>query len=256
MSDNQNFSGKKTFFLYPQLIVYNEVITDLFIQEYEAYVVKDHPALRRVLKRFPDSIVFINIDAELSEKEWEAWILEVMNDPFTAQVSIGVLTSNRDVEVKIKYLNQVRIKSGFINVSNDLKSVISQITTMLRANAALGRRKYIRTTTNDERMTTVNIPVAGKFVKGSIIDISSAGFSCMFQEDPLFEKNSLVSDILIKLRSVLMRAEGVVLGVRMEEFMKIYVFVFTPRTDSITRAKILQYIRRNIQERMDMELKR
>ncbi|MDR1466312.1 MAG: PilZ domain-containing protein [Treponema sp.] len=256
MDTNQNFSGKKTFFLYPQVIVYNEVITDLFIQEYEAYVVRDHPALRKILKRFPDSIVFVNIDERLKEKEWEAWIRGVMSDPFTEQVSVGVLTTGRDDGIRHKYLYQVRITSGFIHVSTDLKRLTSQITEKLQINDALGRRKFIRTTTHDERMTTVNIPIAGRFVTGSILDISSAGFSCIFQEDPFLEKNSLIPNIQIKLKSVLMRAEGIVFGSRIEDFMKVYVFVFTPRTDSNTRAKIRAYIRMNIQDRMDMELKK
>ncbi|MDR0411346.1 MAG: pilus assembly protein PilZ [Treponema sp.] len=255
MDNRQKFSGKKTFFLYPQVIVYNEVITYLFIQEYEAYVVRDHPALRQLLKRFPDSIVFVNIDEKMTEKEWETWIREVMNDPVTAHVSIGILTTGRDENIRRKYLTQVHITSGFIHVSTDLKKLISQITEMLRVNAALGRRKFIRVTTNDERMTTVNIPVDGRFITGNIMDISAAGFSCTFQDDPFLEKNSLISDIQIKLKSVLLRSEAVVFGSRIEDMMKIYVFIFTPRTDSSTRAKIHAFIRTNVQKRMDIELK-
>ncbi|MDR0411347.1 MAG: pilus assembly protein PilZ [Treponema sp.] len=256
MDNRQNLSGKKTFFLYPQAIVYNEVIADLFIQEYEAYVVRDHIALHRVLKRFPDSIVFVNIDEALTEKEWEAWIREVMSDPATAQVNISIITTSSDADIRAKYLTQVHITGTVIHVSTDLNKLTSQITEILKINEALGRRKFIRTTTDNDQTTTANIPVGEKFVTGNIIDISTAGFSCMFQNDPFLEKNSLISNIQIKLQSALSRAEAVVFGSRAEELMKIYVFMFTSRTDSSTRAKIRAFIRTNIQKRMDMELKK
>ncbi|MDR0643675.1 MAG: PilZ domain-containing protein [Treponema sp.] len=273
MDSKQNFLGKKIFFLYPQIIVYNEVITDLFMQEYETYAANDHLALRRILRRFPDSIVFVNIDEKLSEAKtawetwvesvmddettaWEVWIRGVMNDPATAQVSIGILSTANNDDIKRKYLTEIKITGGFIHVSTDVKKLISQITEVLKINNAQGRRKFIRFKVDDEKTTTVNIPVNEGFINGYIKDISAAGFSCTFQEDPLLEKNSLIHNIQIKLQSVLLRAEAIVFGSRMEGLVKIYLFMFTPQTDSNAPSKIRSYIRENIQARMDLEMKK
>jgi hypothetical protein len=256
MTDMQNLTGKKIFFLYPQTIVQHDIIDILIMQEYEAYVVKDHLALRRVLKRFPDSIVFVNLDEKLEEKEWEVWIREVMTDPATADVGIGVLSNAGNDELKQKYLTSVGITCNFIHISTDVRKLIVQLVEVLKHQDAMGRRKFIRVTTDNEKATTLNIPLDGKFAGGCIKDLSSSGFSCLFTEDPMFEKNTLVSDIQLKLPGCLLRAEAVTLGSRMDEFMKIYVFLFTPKTDSEVRSKIRKYIQSNIQAKMDMELKK
>jgi hypothetical protein len=253
---NIDITGKKIFFLYPQTIVQNEVTTDLVMQEYEVYTARDHLALCRVLKRFPDSIVFVNLDEKLSEKEWEVWVRGVMSDPATATIGIGILTSTSNDELKQKYLASVKVACGFTHVSTDLKKLLHQITEILKAQDAMGRRKFIRVTTDNEKMTTVNIPIDGHFVSGNIRDISSTGFSCTFPNDPNLAKNTLITDMQLKLQSTLIRAEGVVFGNRMDEYMKVYVFVFTPRTDSNVRAKIRMYIQSNLQAKMDMELKK
>jgi hypothetical protein len=256
MDDNLSATGKKVFFLYPQTLIQNEVSTDLIMQEFEVYTIRDHVALRRILKRYPDSIVFVNPDEKISEKEWDAWIQSVMTDPDTAEVGIGILSSTTSDEIKHKYLTQIKVTCGFIHVSTDLKKLILQITEVLKKHNALGRRKYIRATSENEKMTTVNMPIDGHYVSGFIHDISATGFSCSFPEDPGLEKNSLVSNMQIKLQGTLMRAEGIVFGSRMDELMKIYVIVLTPKTDSAVRSKILKYIQSNIQARMDMELKK
>jgi hypothetical protein len=251
-----DITGKKIFFLYPQTIIQNEVVTDLIMQEFEVYTVRDHLALRRVLKRFPDSIVFVNIDEKIQEKEWETWIRGVMTDPATAKVSIGVLSSSTNDELKIKYTTQVKVPCGCIHVSTDLKKLIIQLAEVLKKQNAMGRRKYLRAVSENETMTTANIPLEGRFLTGSIHDISSAGFSCVFPEDPQLAKGTLLPNIQLKLQSTLMRAEAVVFGSRAEDLMRIYVFVFTPRTDSDVRSKIRKYIQGVIQAKMDMEMKK
>ena len=254
--DNIDITGKKIFFLYPQTIVQNEVTTDLVMQEYEVYTVKDHLSLRRVLKRFPNSIVFVNINEALPEKEWEGWVSGVMGDPATATTRIGILTSTSNDELKQKYLSVLQVTCGFTHVSTDLKKLLFQITEILDFQKAKGRRKFIRATTDNEKITTVNFPLDGHFISGNIRDISSTGFSCTFPGDPNLEKNAVIKDMQLKLQSTLLRAEGVVFGHRMDEYMKVFVFTFTSKTDANVRTKIRTYIKSNLQAKMDMELKK
>lgn len=258
MPDNKNISditGKKIFFLYPSAIIQNEIAAELIQQEFEVYIVRDHLGLRRILKKYPDSIVFANIDDHMDEKSWEAWIRGVMNEEATANVGIGVLSAEDDTVVQRKYVNTIRIKCGFIQVKKDIKQSIIQIMEILRVVDARGRRKYIRATTDNETLTTINVPHNGDFVKGVIKDISVAGLSCAFSADPLIEKNSLIKDIQIKLQSTILKAEGIVFGSRMDGITKIYVIIFTQRTDPDVRTKIRKYIQLNLQSKLDVMLK-
>ena len=80
MAENSEILGKKIFFLYPSAVVQNRITEEFIQQEFEVYVVKDQLKLRRILKKYPDSIVFINIDDGMSENQWELWIKGVLKD--------------------------------------------------------------------------------------------------------------------------------------------------------------------------------
>jgi hypothetical protein len=256
--DNDNnttdITGKKVFFLYPTALVQNEMAEELIQQELEVYLVRDPGKLRRVLKRYPNSVVLICIDNGPTEKEWEVWIRGVMSDPSTAAVSIGVLSGENNDALINKYLNNIRVKCGYVVIRPDIKRAIIQVLENLKGVDAWGRRKFLRVSTGNDINTAVNIPHNGEFIKGYIKDISVAGFSCYFEIDPQIEKNSLISNIQVKLQSVLLKGEGIVFGSRMDGVMKIYVIIFTQRTDPSVRARIRKFIQWVLQTKIDREM--
>jgi hypothetical protein len=252
---NEDILGRKLFFLYPSAVIQNQIAGELNQQEFEVYIIKDHTLLRRTLKAYPNSIVFANIYDGISEKEWESWIRGVMGDPETAGVDIGIVCSGDDENLKRKYLTQVKIKCGYTVLKSDLTPAIRQLVDILKTVDAKGRRKYIRASTEKETNISVNFPVHGTFINGQIKDISVVGFSCAFKEDPGLAKNSLFQDIQIKLQSMLIKAEGIVYGSRMEGETKIYVVLFTQRIDPEARTRIRKYIQSNLQSKLDVEFK-
>ena len=253
MAENIDILGKKIFFLYPSAVVQNRITEEFIQQEFEVYLVKDHVKLRRVLRKFPDSIVFINIHEGISEREWEAWIRGILGDDATARVGIGIISSEDDEELKNKYLNQIKIPCGYTVLKSDLSQSIKQLYDILKIADAKGRRKYIRAIVESETSATINFPYEGAFLNGIIKDISVVGFSCVFDEDPELTKNSLLHDIQIKLQSSLLKAEGIAFGSRLDGNTKIYVILFTQRIDPEIRARIRRYIQSNLQARMDKE---
>jgi hypothetical protein len=138
----------------------------------------------------------------------------------------------------------------FINKADILKSIKQIYSTLLKVDAR-GQRKYLRAASENESLTTINIPHNGRFLNGVIKDISAGGLSCAFQEDPGLEKNFICHDMQIKLQTVLLKTEATVFGVRMDRQTKIYVFLFTPRIDPDVRIKIRMYIQSIMQAKMD-----
>jgi hypothetical protein len=253
--ENGDILGRKIFFLYPSALIQNQIAAELIQQEFEVYTSKDHVVLRQIIKKHPHSIVLANISDGMSEKEWESWIRGVMGDPETAGVDIGIVCSSDDENLKRKYLVQIKIKCGYTVLKSDLNPAIKQLLENLKAVDAKGRRKYIRATTEGESNTTVNFPINGTFVNGVIKDISVVGFSCAFADDPRLTKNSLFQDIQIKLQTMLIKAEGIVFGSRMDGETKIYVVLFTQRIDPEVRSRIRKYIQSNLQSKLDAEFK-
>jgi hypothetical protein len=252
---NDDILGRKLFFLYPSALIQNQVMMELTQQEFEIYLSKDHVKLRQILKKYPNSIVFANINDGITEKEWEAWIRGVMGDPETAGVDIGIVCSGDNEDLKKKYLVQVKIKCGYTVLKSDLTPAIKQILEILKTADAKGRRKYIRAMPDNESKTTVNFPVNGTFVNGVIKDISVVGFSCAFDEDPGLTKNSLFQDIQLKLQSMLLKVEGIVFGSRPDGETKIYVVLFTQRTNPEVKTRIRKFIQSSLQSKMEAEFK-
>lgn len=247
--------GKKIFFLYPTAVVQNQIVAELAQQEFEVYIVKNHTALERVLGKYPDSIVFTDIDEQMSEKDWEIWIRGVMGKPELQNIAIGVISANDNEELRRKYINSVQVPCGYTVLKSDLQKAIMQIMEILKVVDAKGRRKYIRATTETETNTTINLPLNGTFVNGAIKDISVVGISCSFEQDPELVKNALFKDVQVKLGSILLKVEGIIFGSRMDGSAKVYVLLFTQRIDPDVRTRIRKYIQQNLQSKMDSELK-
>ena len=254
-SSPSDIVGKKIFFLHPPAVVQNKIIAELVQQEFEVYVTKDQDAMKSTLKRYPDSIVFVDIDEQLSEKEWETWIVGVMTSPETSGIPIGIVTTIDNEDLRDKYLNTIKIRCGYTLLKSDLDKTIRQLLEILAAVDAKGSRKYIRATTENETNTTVNLPLNGLFINGQIKDISVVGISCTFDNDPELTKNTLFKDIQVKLQSNILKAEGIVFGSRMDGNAKIYVFLFTQRIDPDVRTRIRKYIQQNLQAKMDLEMR-
>jgi hypothetical protein len=254
MSENESsvsMAGRKIFFLNPLPPIQNIVIDELIQREYESYIINDRTILRRLLKDFPGSIVFLDIDQVIGEKEWESWIREIMTAGELKDIRIGILTANRNDTLQNKYANMLHLPCGYTMIHRDLNITTAQIVNILNTNEAKGRRKYLRTTTDKETQTVVNFPTGGQFVGGAIRDISTAGFSCIFTEDPGFSKNSTFSNVQIKLKHIILNVEAMIFGSRTEGNHKIYVALFTERLSPDSKVKIRKYISANLQAKMD-----
>ncbi|MDR2747843.1 MAG: PilZ domain-containing protein [Treponema sp.] len=245
--------GKKVFFLYPSAMIKNTIIQELIQQEYEVYVTKNHEALLRYLKRDGTPVVFVNINEGPEKARWEEWVRSILGSGGAAKTSIGILTNTNDEALRGKYVTEIGVQCGFTVVKSDVTTALRQILESLRAVEAKGRRKYLRA--GKEIGASINLPVNSTFVNGQVKDISAVGFSCILDQNPSLAKNALLQNIQLKLQGRILKVEGIVYGSRDEEEGRCYVFLFTQRVDSDTRARIRDSIQQHLQAKMDEELK-
>jgi hypothetical protein len=251
---NTEIVGKKVFFLCPSVQMQNQIIDELTQQEFEIYAVKDSARLTRVLKKYNDSIVYVNLDDNSYKSELEKWIEAIVSSVPT--VKLGVFSSSTDEEYKNKLIKKFNITCGFINIKLDMSKAAQKIIETLDGMNVKGRRKYLRASTEHENTATINLPHDGNFIKGTIKDVSVVGFACVFDRDPPLKSKTLYKDIQLRLQSMLLKAEAVVFGSRDDSGNKIYVLVFnTQKISPDVRAKIRKYIQQNLQHKIDSEMK-
>jgi hypothetical protein len=250
---NTEIIGKKVFFLNPSVNIQNQIMDELSQHEYEVYSVKNSAHLTRVLRKYTDSIVYINLD-DTQKAEAEKWIDMISNA--VPGVVIGIFSSSTDEALKDKYVKKPKVKCGFINIRFEMKKTVQQIIKILESMNVKGRRKYLRATTENEETATINMSHGGgNFVNGIIKDISVVGFSCTFEEDPGLVKNTLYKDIQIRLHTMLIKAEAIVFGSRIEYDKKVYVLLFSKRIDPGVSVKVRKYIQQNLQHKMEENYK-
>ncbi len=248
-----DFEAKKVFFLYPHSVIQQELVKDLVANEFEVYLVADHEKLRVAVPEFEQPIVFINIDENMQQDEWQNFIEEMINSSDnTAQV--GIVTYNEDPSLAQYYLMELMIPCGFIKLKLGLDQSREIILKTLEANEAKGRRKYLRMDCWEYKNTEFNVSVQGRLCNGKIRDISSVGMAFIFDDDISLSKNTVVSDIQLKLKGKIARVSGPVIGARVIPEGTVYVLIFDKRTDPSTKSRIHTFIHEALQEQIQLKL--
>lgn len=252
--ERQHFLGKKVFFLYPHSVIQDELVEELIANEYEVYLLDDHKKIRSLLEKYPTSILFINIDEGMSEKDWVTYVSSITNDGKFVDVGIGILTYNENPDLAKTYLMDLMITCGFIRLKLGLEQSTEIILKTLEASEARGARKYVRASCDGQSNTSFNVKYKGDLVKGNITDISSVGMSFTFQDPQIIPKNTLLSAMQLQLRGKIIMVNGVVLGKRVVDGeLDLYVVMFA-KMDLATRHKIHLFIRDTLQQNIKKEL--
>lgn len=254
MESGQRFESKRVFFLYPHSVLKDEMIKEIISHEYEIYFVFDHEKIKRVLRRYSDSILYINIDEALSLEEWEKYILNFKGSSGLDRIKIGVLTYNSDNDVQRRLLTDFPVECGYVRLSLGLAESTGIILKTLEVNEVKGRRKYVRAKGEVSNTTSCNITISGKDFTGTILDISSAGMACQFDRSPGIRLRTVLTDIQLKLKGVLCRVNGIVGAIR-EDSSPVLIIMFDQSMRPEVKHKIGHYVFRRLQETISDEMK-
>ena len=241
--------GRKVFFLYPHSVLNEDLMVDILSSEYEVYALRDEEAAVKVAESHPGSIFFVNIDEGLRESQWEAWIRRLVSQPSTGSTRVGIMTYNPDPELARKYLIEVGIPCGYIQLKLGLAEGKDIILRTLAANEARGRRRFVRARCTDARKAAFNVTVRGSHHTGQILDLSVAGMACRFDESVRLRPNEALDDVQLRLRGTLCRLGGTLVGSPHGEADRFLLMFRTPLTDDV-RAKIHRFIFLSLQEEM------
>jgi hypothetical protein len=243
-------AGKKVFLLNPPTVVGEDLIDAILAAEYELYVIKDPRKALSVFRRFPDSIVFVNIDSDLSQAQWLRYVERLLEDERLPELRIGVLSYNPDPSLVEKYLMELGIQCGFIRMKVGVKESTRIMLRALEANEARGRRRYVRADCSGDGRASFNLNVAGRHRVGTILDISSVGMAVRFNDPVAIAPKTLLPEMQLRLRATLVRVDAVMLG-RRDDDDTIYVILFKHERDGKAKRKIRDYINKVLQESVD-----
>ena len=245
----QNALGKKIFILYPHSVIRDEFLDILIMAGFESYILHDHKRALKLLDKFPDSIMFINIDEGMPEKEWEAYIRGIQENPQTKECRLGILSYNTDQALMQKYLMDIAVPCGYIQLKLGVKESTKIMINALEANEARGRRKYIRAFCENDSNATVNVKHYSGFYYGKILDISATGIAAKFERFESLPTNSKIKEMQLKLRGGLVLIDAILIAKR-DDNLCVFLFEISKMNPDHTLI-IHRFIKYTLQHYMD-----
>jgi hypothetical protein len=254
MEQESAILGKKVFLLYPHSVIHEEMLDILIMSGFETYTLQDHKRAAKILERFPDSIMFINIDEGMKEPEWEAYIRALRENSKTATTQLGILSYNQDRALMEKYLMELSLPCGYIQLKLGIKESTKIILDALKANDARGRRKFIRASCEGDNYAAMNYKCPEGFFQGKLLDISSAGIAVRIDRFPALPANSVLRAVQLKLRGGMIMTDAILMGRRGDD-QDVWILLFDPsKIDHDNKLVIHHYIKICLQKYID-ELK-
>ena len=250
MDPQPGYQGKKIFFLYPHSVIRNEMLDTLIMSGFETYTLADEKKARNLLAHFPDSIMFINIDEGLKEKDWEVYIREIQENPETKNCRLGIMSYNQDKVLMQKYLMDLAIPCGYVHLKLGLHESTRIILNVLEVNEARGRRKFIRADCHDDISAALNFRDDSDVYIGKLLDISSAGLAARFEKIKEMPVNSLIRDVQLRLRGGLVMTDMILMGQRQDD-KRVNVLLYGPKLSTDDRLIIHRYIKQCLQRYID-----
>lgn len=247
------FLGKRTYFVYPNSVIQDELVFALIREEFEVYLVKDFQKAVALFRRYPDSVVFVNIDEGQPEPEWEMYISTLQNDPDLWALQIGVLTYNKDPSLAQKYLMEMMVSAGFIKLGLGLKESTGIILKVLEANEARGRRKFLRVHTEGQK-ATFNVKIGDQHLNGTIVDLSVVGMACRFELPLTLSAHTKFDTVQLKLGGLLAMVTGVLMGTRCSGAETVWVILFAQNMGYDIKDKLHRYMQGVLQAQVKAEL--
>jgi hypothetical protein len=249
--EQSEFLGKKVFFLYPQSVIQDDMLDVLIMNGFESYACWDPNRSRSLLEYFPGSIMFINIDQGMPENKWESYIRDIQEDPKTHDSRLGILSYNTNPVLMEKYLMELSLPCGYIQLKLGIQASTKIILSALEANEARGRRKYIRAFCEDDRTSTMNFKTPeGGLCYGKILDISSVGIAVRFDKPVDLKVNAKIPGLQLRLRSSLIMTDGIVAGKRSDK-SNVWIILLDPHIKIYDKLTIYHYIKSRLQFSID-----
>ena len=251
MATDSSLSGRKIFFLCLPLWVVEDFKDELIQMEYEVYHHPDHKAISKIVSMYPESILFINLDSTVKESEWDRLIRALLPKIQENDIAVGVMSSDHSKSLVEKYVLEFKCQAGFISMRQGTRKISQKIVQLIQALKARGRRRYVRASCAFDKRGRFNLQKDGRYGKGIILDISSAGMACQLEESDesnvKLSKNEALDDIQLRLGPKITSISATVVGVR-QDVRPVYVMIFDPKTGSAVKAKVYEFIKQTLQD--------
>jgi hypothetical protein len=244
--------GRKIFFLNPSLKIQNTIVNRLRQEEYEVYTIADYRDGKPVLSENETAICFVNIDGQLTFKQWFNYLKSFQTDFTLKGIILGVISMDAKSVDREQFILKLNLAAGFINLNESGVQIYSNIRKILEINGAKGRRQYVRLDCYGLDYVTAHCIISNRLIDFVLDDISSAGFAahCSKGFESVLQKGIAYNLTLhIARKDYLIKA--VIYLIKENESNNTYVFMFDESTPGTVKEEIRTFVFKVLQEKMN-----
>jgi hypothetical protein len=241
--------SSRIYFVHPDSTVRDEVVPLLVRNEYEAYALDNHDALASLVQS-DQSIVYADIDNGMGENEWQELIVELTQQFSAPQLRVGVLSADNQTVQNWKSSN-LDLQAGCVPIQSGVTGTL--LIKLLQRFAAKGKRQHVRARCGQRFPISFNVKINDSVYTGTVQDISGAGMTCRFQEEPNLTPNSYLSHILVTARDLRCNVSGTVVGAPNQD-PSLQLVMFDKSVSSTDESKLYEIIRGCLQACLQEEI--
>lgn len=248
--------GRKVFFLNPPYQISNFVIGRLRESEYEIYVIDDYKDAKNILRHYPDSICFINIDSVLTTDQWLNFVVSLGREEALKSIFLGVISKGMRQAEKTHFMLHAAVPAGFLVFNGNVTELTETLTEILDLNGAKGRRSSVRATCAHDPTATVTLPTPEGNKAFRLLDISSVGIAAIAPASyqNMFVPKTIFRNAPLRFGVNRVQASLVLLMVKQSPKYISLVFLFTQGMQSNVKTTIREYVAYNLQYEMRLAI--
>jgi hypothetical protein len=241
--EKKEIFGRQIFFLFVPPEEGKKIAKEIVSNEYEAYPVSDEPKLNPdFLLDCPGAIVFAYENNFPHHFKWPNHYEKLATCGEEVKIMISTwYREERTLRVRDD-LSNFTVPIAEISLEEGSRAIVRYILEMLSALDARGRRKNIRVRCDDGYSATFSVKIQKQIFSGTIVDISSIGMACVFNDRIELAPKKHLDDIQLRLNGQMCQLSGNVFGKREIQGSLVYVIIFDCRESSDVRSKIFDYI--------------
>lgn len=226
--------GRKTFFIMPDTdLITSEHMERLCENGLEAYIINNDGSdlknkVEAVIRTFPDSIMYFNIDAHVNGINWESYIRDIKLR-YPNDVLVGVIyrknETKDDAQFTNYYVRDLGVQAGCIGLQahQDFENVESIRKTMEHA-WAKGRRNYIRVECDENSAFDINFN--GQNFTAKLEDINLTHCRCTFPDENGMRIFDKIRDARVNFNGTTFISDAVLIMKRVKDNIHSYIFMF------------------------------